>query len=423
MPVQGYSMQTAALLYGITGAGKAYIEQQWYFMAGNRTIKDNQKRRWIFMPTLDGYIFREFMTKFFILLLISSILFLLSDVLDDLSDFMDNDASWRLYVPYFLYKMPGNIRFVLPIATLLGCMWTMATFGKNMEVTAMRASGVSLFRCGYSILFVGLITTFVNIWFNEGLVPYTERRAGNLLAVGSGDVRKMTVKEQKLTYRSPDKRRTWLFQLPEESDGALGVAAKDGKQYDVSVKFYRNDGTLEKDLTAKNAIYKDDAGWVFEDLSITEYSSDGLFAKPAVSMKTFKLSPQEAMETPVDIQYSVKPVEDLPSWVIFDLVVRTKEMSQRSRNVYWTVFFYRLAFPWSCFLACFLGIPLATKSERSGILSSIVTAVGIIVAYIVVAEIFLVLGKQGYVSPVIAGLAPTVAFIGYGVDRVVRNQA
>ena len=375
------------------------------------------------MPTLDLYIFREFLIKFSVLLLISTILFLLSDVLDDLSDFIDNDAPVSVYVPYFLLKMPGNIRFVLPIATLLGCMWTMATFGKNMEVTAMRASGVSLFRCGYPILLVGLLTTFVNIWFNEGLVPYTERRAGQLLATGSGDTKKMTIEDQKLTYRSPDKLRTWLFQLPEESEGALGVAAKDGKQYDVSVKFYRTDGTLEKDLTAKNAIYKDDVGWIFENLTVTHYSSDGLFAKPPMFLERLRLPVSVAAETPVDIQYSVKPVEDLPSWLIFDLVVRTKDMSQRSRNVYWTVFFYRLAFPWSCFLACFLGIPLATKSERSGILSSIVTAVVIIVAYIVVAQFFLVIGKQGIINPVIAGLAPTLAFIAYGIDRVVRNQA
>ncbi len=392
-------------------------------MSEKAPFQNNQKRAWFYMPTLDGYIFREFMIKFAILLLVSNILFLLSDVLDDLSDFMDNDASWTVYVPYFLLKMPGNIRFVLPIATLLGCMWTMATFGKNMEVTAMRASGVSLFRCGAPILMVGLLTTFVNIWFNEGLVPFTERRAGNLYAIGSGDVKKMTIEDQKLTYRSPDKRRTWLFQLPGESDGALGVAGKDGQQYDVSVKFYRADGSLEKDLTAKNAIYKDAVGWIFENLTITEYSSDGLFAKPAIKFQRFRLPADRAPETPVDIQYSVKPVEDLPSWVIFDLVVRTKDMSQRSRNVYWTVFFYRLAFPWSCFLACFLGIPLATKSERTGILSSIITAVGIIVGYIVAAEIFLVLGKQGYVNPVIAGLAPTVAFIAYGIDRVIRNQA
>ena len=47
----------------------------------------------------------------------------------------------------------------------------------------------------------------------------------------------------------------------------------------------------------------------------------------------------------------------------------------------------------------------------------------VLLAVIVVAQIFLVIGKQGYVNPVIAGLAPTVAFIAYGLDRVLRNQA
>ena len=199
-------------------------------MAEKTVLPDNQKRVWFFMPTLDMYIFREFMIKFTILLLVSTILFLLSDVLAELSDFIENDASWTLYVPFFLLKIPGNIRFILPIATLLGCMWTMAAFGKNMEVTAMRASGISLFRCGRAILLVGMLTTFVNIWFNEGLVPHTDRKAGSLLAIGTGEVKKMTIEDQKLTFRSPDKRRTWLFQLPGESDGDLGVAAKDGKQ-------------------------------------------------------------------------------------------------------------------------------------------------------------------------------------------------
>ena len=382
-----------------------------------------QPRRWFFMPTLDGYIFREFMIKFTILLLVATILFLLGDVLNDLSDFLDNDAPTALYVSYFLLKIPGNIRFILPIATLLGCMWTMAAFGKNMEVTAMRASGVSLFRCGRPILTVGLLTTMVNIWFNEALVPYTEARAMNLLAVGSGDSKKMTIQDQKLTFRSLDKRRIWLFQLPDDPNTALGVVDKDGKQYDVSVRFYRSDGTLEKDLIAKNAVYQDDLGWTFEKVGITEYSDDGFFSKPMKQLDRWVLLQTEAPETPMDIQYSVKPVEDLPSWIILTLLTRTTDMSRRSRNVYWTVFFYRMAFPWSCFLAVFLGIPLATKNERSGILTSIITAIVIIVGYIVVAQIFLVIGKQGYLNPLIAGLSPTLAFIAYGVDRVARSHS
>ena len=49
---------------------------------------------------------------------------------------------------------------------------------------------------------------------------------------------------------------------------------------------------------------------------------------------------------------------------------------------------------------------------------AVVTAVVIIVAYIVIAQVFLILGKGGLVPPIIAGTLPTLAFIGYGVWRV-----
>ena len=87
-----------------------------------------------------------------------------------------------------------------------------------------------------------------------------------------------------------------------------------------------------------------------------------------------------------------------------------------------TVFYYRLAFPWACFLAVFLGIPLATKNERTGSLLAIITAVVVIVAYIVIAQIFQVLGKSGFVNPVVAGLAPTAAFIICGAWRLLTDR-
>ena len=134
-------------------------------------------RRWFPLPGLDYYILREFLIKYSVLLLVFIILFILGDVYRDISDFLENKAPLRDILLYLAYKLPGNIRFILPISMLLGCMWTMATFGKNMEITAMRASGVSLFRCGGPIFVVGLIVTGINIYFNEALVPFTERSA------------------------------------------------------------------------------------------------------------------------------------------------------------------------------------------------------------------------------------------------------
>ena len=376
---------------------------------------NNVPRRWFFMPTLDWYIFREFMVYFSILLLVFGILFFLSNVFNDLSLYQEKRTPWNHIAYFFLLKLPGNIRFVLPISVLLGCMWTMAMFGKHMEVTAMRASGVSLFRCGGPIFAVGLVVTAVNIYFNEQLVPYTEREAEVLKEVWTKTGGEAPAFQTMLTYRSPnpDDPRTWFFRTFELA----------GSHHMVMVKDFRPDGTLDWDLVAKSADYEPGVGWKFHDVTLTPYTLDGLMAKVAERYEEYTLPPSEAPETPDDILNSIKDEDELPTWVIYYMLRKTPNMPEQRRVMYETVFYYRLAFPWACFLAVFLGIPLATKNERSGIMLSIVTAVAIIVVYIATSQAFLVLGKGGAMNPVVAGLLPTLVFIAYGWFRVLRDRA
>ena len=144
---------------------------------------------------------------------------------------------------------------------------------------------------------------------------------------------------------------------------------------------------------------------------------------PDMKFQTLTFSSDMMPETPRDIMNSVKEKDELPTVVIAELVRRNPNMPERVKAIYMTVFFYRLAFPWACFLSVFLGIPLATKNERTGSLMAIITAVGLIVLYIVTAQIFLTLGKGGIINPVIAGLAPTLAFIGAGAWRLLSDRS
>ncbi len=423
-------------------------------------------RRWFPLYHLDYYILREFLIKYSVLLLVFIILFILSDVYRDVGDFLEAKVSFHQTVAYLLYKLPGNIRFILPISMLLGCMWTMATFGKNMEVTAMRASGVSLFRCSGSILAVGLLVTFVNIYFNEALVPYTERQAEELFEKA---VKKRNYVQNILAFRSSDQKRQWLFEAFANGDAQKNVVLKTfwtpgmvdqmvfsrkGEDYQKMVRDifgrsalkllalpeaaereYITKELLDRkvDLVAAQASYDSNQKlWTFEDVSLVSYdkNDDTAFAASSgistfhdkIAVKKLTFGENEIPETPSDIINIIKEKDDLPTWVIFDLVRRTPNMAERVHSIYMTVFYYRLAFPWACFLAVFLGIPLATKNERTGSLMAIITAVVIIVVYIVLAQVFLVLGKSGVLNPAFAGLAPTVGFIICGAYKILYDR-
>jgi lipopolysaccharide export system permease protein len=369
-------------------------------------------RRKGFLPTLDFYVFSEFMIYLSILLFVFTTLFIIGDVFNDLSDFLEQNASLKQIIYFLLLKLPGNIRFILPIVVLLACMWTMAMFGKHMEVTAMRSSGLSLFRCGGSIFAVGLVITGVNIWFNEALVPYTEREAEILKFHVTKEGGTLPDSQKMLTFRSFDKHRTWLFKSFNLN--------KD--QQDVVLKRYRGDKSLDWEITAKIASFSYKTGWTFYQGSFTPYSHDGLMPKITEHFKKLSKNRQEIPEIPENILNTVKNKNELPSWVIWRMVNNTKDMAPRCKAILMSVFYNRLAFPWSCFLAVFLGIPLATKNERSGIMLSIIVAIAVIVAYIIISQLLLILGKQGLLLPIVAGLLPTFAFLVYGWYTVVRNH-
>lgn len=368
-------------------------------------------RRWSHLPTLDWYVLREFLIKFSILIFVCAILFMLGDVFRDLSDFLENDAPLGQTVLYFIMRLPGNISFVLPISVLLGCMWTMAMFGKNLEVTAMRASGLSLMRCGRSIFIMGLLVSLVNIWFNELLVPEYNEKSTTLMNQLVREDRRDD-KDKMLIYKSLDKRRVWLFRSFDE----------DGEQSGISIKFYREDESLDRYLTAERGEYDKDSGWTFYEGSITPYSLSGYMPKTPEPFKTITIGYDQLPEDPHKIEISVRSAVDLPCWSILEILLNTENMADKAKSIYWTVFFSRLSFPWASLIAVFLGIPLATKNVRSGIMLAVITSVVVIIAYIVVSEAFKLFGMQGVINPIVAGFTPTLAFIAYGWWSVRRNR-
>ena len=425
------------------------------------------KRRWFPLWKLDGYVLKEFLIKYAILMLVFCVLFILSDVYRDISDFLDEKMPIKDVVKCLLFRLPGNIRFIMPISMLLGCMWTMATFGKNLEVTAMRASGVSLMRCGGAILAMGLVVTAVNIYFNEVLIPKTSVEAERLFEIGT---KKGRYSKSILTYKSADDQRRWLFQRFVSGETQKNVTLKTSWSQEMIAKLVGEYGTPEFeaqlrriigprfaklpplnepekrfleisrllsgrkiDLNIAEAHYDYPKNeWVFTRGTFTSYdraeevvfkaSRGTIQLHQPIEFKDVRFSEKEIPERPENILNAVEEKDNLSTPLIWQILRENPEMPPKVRCIYETVFYYRLAFPWSCFLAVFLGIPLATRNERTGSMLAIISAIALIVIYIVIAQFFLLLGKSGTLDPVICGLAPTIAFIIAGAIKIMHDR-
>jgi len=388
---------------------KSYAEQQ-----SVENLVKPQKRKFVMMPILDGYIMKEFLTVFFILMFAFTLLFIIMDVYTQISDFLDNNASVTQTVRYFALKLPGNIRFILPITILLGCMYTLANFGRHREITAMRASGISLSRCGVPLFFVALLVMFANFYLNEELVPSSSLEASDLL---NSITKPGLVAHQnaRLQYHSGDKLRSWYF----------GQFNDDGFQERVKLKIFeripetKSSFVLKKVIEAKKTRYVEDIGWEFYDAEIREYVPGGLPSEmmPAETNPLI-IASDEVPDTPDIIVKSIVQPDALSSYEIYHLLKDNPFMAHNLKNIYKTLFYHRLAFPWACFICAILALPLAARNERSGIFTSIAIAVGLAVFYQVFDEILMLAGKNGLIPPVVAGVLPTALFFLYGLHLI-----
>ena len=368
-------------------------------------------RKFNWMPVLDGYILRSFLIPFGILLFAFTLLFIIMDMYNDVGDFLDNKASVSVSVEYFILKIPGNIRFILPITVLLACMYALANLGRNRELTAIRASGISLMRCGVPIFAVGFCVMLVNFYFNEKLVPETTREA-EIVRKKISNPKYVEETNARLQFHSGDRLRSWYF----------GQFDDDGFQENVKLKIFETNPEsnkkriLVRTIEAAKTRFVPGVGWEFHKPEIHEYSVDGL-PGDAITPNTdpLILSEEEIPDKPSVIVKSVIEPDALSSLEIVSILRDNPNMAVNLRRIYKSILYNRLAFPWACFLCAFFALPLATRNERSGIFTAIALAVGIAVLYQVLNEIFMVAGKNGYIPPILAGLSPTFIFGAYGI--------
>ncbi len=107
------------------------------------------------MKLIDKYILRSLFVPTAYCLLTFCMLFVLFDLFDHLSDFIDAQTPFLQIVRYYFYILPAMLVFIVPISLLLGLLYGLWQLSKNNELTAMRASGVSLMRLTIPIMLAG----------------------------------------------------------------------------------------------------------------------------------------------------------------------------------------------------------------------------------------------------------------------------
>ncbi|MCP4751657.1 MAG: YjgP/YjgQ family permease [Proteobacteria bacterium] len=117
------------------------------------------------MRILGRYITREFIGFFFACLLSLVLIAIIFATLAEL-DNLEKDDGLKLFLDAILSGIPLLIEIVTPVSVLLATVLTFISLSKSLEVVAMMAAGVGLWRIVFPILLVGGVISFL-LYINQ----------------------------------------------------------------------------------------------------------------------------------------------------------------------------------------------------------------------------------------------------------------
>lgn len=347
---------------------------------------------------LDIYLARGFLRIFFSSLLVITTLFMIVDIFDRAGTILESGVSVWTVIRYFFYKIPLSISRVIGFATLFSTLFSLGMLARSQEITAMRASGVSVQRISLPLIGLSLAICVATFFFNESVVPAFSRRADNIYKI---DIKN---KKQQSLFGNRD---IWI-----RGDGSfINIDHFDTNTNvleGVTVFVLNRDFSLQGFIEIPRGHWKGNA-WELENAVEWRYLPDGKMASKKIN------APPPITETPEDLKLLER---DASEFTYFDLQKQITDMKAKGidTTAHEVDLQIKLALPFISPLMVLLAVPFAIKKHISGgVAFSFGIAMIIAFGYWVLMAFCISLGHGGGLPSLLAAWTPNAIFLLLGI--------
>src|SRR6478609_2448474 len=125
---------------------------------------------------LDRYILRQTIAPFLFALGALTSILLLNQVARRLPKLVGKGLPWSVIGEVFALTIPFIVVMTLPMALLLAVLYAFTHLGADSEITAMKASGISVRQMLTPVLLAGALMTAVTFYITDQIHPRSNAR-------------------------------------------------------------------------------------------------------------------------------------------------------------------------------------------------------------------------------------------------------
>ncbi len=359
--------------------------------------------------TLYLYVWKEILPIFFIGLMTFTIILLMDKIFKLIELIINRGGNVTVILKLLLFISPSFLTFTIPTAVLLGILLTLGRLSGDSEVTAFKASGISLYQLYMPIAIFSvsayLITSFLVFyglpWGNRGFVSTL-----SFIAQSKPDVE---VKER-IFNDSFKGLVVYVDKVPIQGKKMEGILIYDERDKENVNTIFAQEGFLITNPSSQGVVLKLLNGNIhrfeprtkaYQWMQFDAYDLKIEFGKNIADIeRKFKEHEMSIDEIKKKIEKMKAQGED----------TTTQEVELHKRR----------AIPFACIVFGLIGVPLGIQPRRSGRSYGFVFSILILLAYYISLIAFEMLAVRRAVPALLAGWSPTFIFGGLGIYLLIK---
>lgn len=374
-------------------------------------------RLFLIPQVVDRYVLQSFLFWFVLLLVGFVAMTHVYTFFDLLSDIVKNNVAMTRVFTYLFFLTPQLVFDSAPMSVLVAVLITFGVLTKHNEITAMKASGVSLYRLAVPVLGATLLMSGALFAFAHYIVPDANRK--------QDAIRKEIKGKPVQTYLHPD--RHWVFDPGSNNDPRVFYFKYvDGAQkvmFGPQV-FELDAGNfhVRKHISAEKARWEPALHtWIFENgwsRDIPDNNEDHIrFNNFPGQIATFA----EINERPDYFLQEVLQDQQM-NYQQLAAYIRELQRSGIDTIALQVSFFRKFAVPLFALVMALISVPFAFLTGNRGAMAGVGVSFAIAIAYWTIGKLFEQLGDVSLLPAMLAAWSPDLIFAMFGLYFFTRMR-
>lgn len=333
-------------------------------------------------------------------------IFIVIDFSENSENFTDKGATFaEIFGVYYLNYIPEITRLIIPVAVFVACLYLTGQMAERLEITALKAAGISLYRLIMPYLAFAFLMTGIFSYLDGFVIP-------------DANETRIAFEAEYLRGKSDKVDNNRIYR--QESENTIFKInyfnANEETGHRVDVTKFRGDSVSET-MFIQRMVWQDDKQlWRLQNITKRVFTPEGYTEIHIDTVDTtYNIYPRDLARKTSDVYQLTYPEAQN--------YIRSIERSGAGSVELPKVQLYgRYAYPFSIVVVTIVGFALASVRRKGGKGFYIAAGLAVSFLYLVIMKVIEPFGGKGEIDPMVAAILPHLFFFVIGIAILINAR-